>query len=65
MITAHKGAKIPNPSYVNLDKWDPDLISDLQDAFSDLFGYGYYGSDSYYNEDYYYDEDFNFEDFNF
>ncbi len=64
-ITAEKGAKIPNPSYVNLDKWDSDLISDLEDEVSDLFGYGYYGNNSYYNDDDYFDDDFSFDDYDF
>jgi hypothetical protein len=48
-ITAEQGVKIPNPDYLNLDKWDADLISDIENAFYDFLGINY----EYYNDSYF------------
>lgn len=42
-LTASKGTQIPNPSYVNLDKWDEDFLNDLMDAGQDVSDAVYYG----------------------
>jgi hypothetical protein len=56
-ITAQKGTKIPNPDYINLDKWDSDLISDLEDALSGFSGMG--GSNDFYDDNPLFDDAFN------
>jgi hypothetical protein len=45
-IAASKGVTIPNPDYVNLDKWGEDLLADLQEGLDgdldDFFDSTYY-----------------------
>jgi hypothetical protein len=36
-FTGTKGAKIAAPSFINLDKWDEDLIYKIEDAFEELY----------------------------
>ncbi len=41
IFTAHKGANISKPDYLNLDKWDEDFIDNITDAGEELSGLSY------------------------
>jgi hypothetical protein len=47
MLTAEKGAKIPNPEYINLDKWDQGFVDKIKNAVNELIGTAYQDENLY------------------